>query len=130
MPACASGWSGSGPQVRIIDEEADSATTYRFADNFMNRLMFAILEEYRGDFEKAKAIFLRLVALNNLRADGLLDDWTQPSTEQPEGVSIHPAAIEAAATAPLNSQGDFDAEPFLERAAAIAAEKYTEGTEG
>lgn len=108
-------------RFRVADEEGGPDATSSFADTSMNRFMFAVLDEYPRHSPIAKAIVVRFHALNALGAKGHLDDWAPSSEVEPGAASLHPALLHAAAVAPLNSEGEFDPGPFLDRVAVIAA---------
>jgi hypothetical protein len=86
------------------------------------RLLVPLTLFLRQEYTQAEivSILLRLQALQVLFQEGALDDWAGPDPEDGALFNIHPAAIEAAATLPLDEGDRFDAELFAGQVAQIA----------
>lgn len=102
-------------------------------DTKESRAAFAILDHYR-DHPLREAILYRAMSFQrvvNQHYEEFLS-WTRQATAAeaadsgPGMVMLHPAVIEAVATAPTNKWGVFDPRTFFETVKKIAKEKYPE----
>lgn len=120
---------GPGTYPLTIENEDESLSRLVPTDIPLNRFIFTILDQFGDDRAKTHAIVMRfwafLVLMGEGAGEGVLDDrWMKDSEDDPEAKMLHPAVIEAIATQPLNSDGNFDKERILERIQQIAHEKY------
>jgi hypothetical protein len=107
-------------RLKTNDEDVQS---FRLADIPMNRSGLAIREHCAEDSEKFKAIMMRQFALMRILRANRMKPWVR---EEGGERSIHPAVVEAAAVMPLDSDGAFQVQPFIERVSLIAQRMESE----
>lgn len=79
--------------------------------------LFLRLEYKQGEIV---SILLRLQALQVLFQEGALGEWVSPDAEDEALLDVHPAAVAAAATLPLDEDDRFEAGAFLDQLREIA----------
>jgi hypothetical protein len=89
----------------------------------LGRVLLVIWQLHRGHPHQTSicARVLNFYLLTERTAGTALQRWVIPCTEDPKLVLLHPALIEALATAPLTEQGELPEIAFLASVEAIAA---------
>jgi hypothetical protein len=102
---------------KVSLEDKGKVTTYRFTDNTMNRVMFAVREHFDRGI-KASAFMFRFWALGELMKDSRMRRWTRPDGD--DHSLIFEGVGEAAATLPLHVKTlKFNADAFFSRVEAL-----------
>ncbi len=86
------------------------------------RLLVPLTLFLRQEYAQAEivSILLRLQALQTLYRDGALAAWAGPDPTDEALLAVHPAAVAAAATLPLDAADRFEAAAFLRRVTHLA----------
>lgn len=94
----------------------------------LHRAVFGVMDHYKNHPQR-EAISTRLGAfyflVNDVRETGRWDKW-QKASDDPEAKLLHPAVVEAIATAPLTQYGGFEVNSFFAAVEKIAKEKYSD----
>ena len=104
----------------VISDDKESQE-FVLTDNPLNRATLAIREQCGDDGEMFQAVMYRLFALMKVLDNKKIQRWTRVSAKKSDGIEIHPAVLEAAASLPLNKRGRFQVQGFLKAVEAIAA---------
>lgn len=103
----------------IIRRDAGEDLELRLMDTPLNRVLLTLRECYDDRLDYVSASW-RVLALGAVLTDPRLAPWVHATG--PEDWELHDAIIAAAATAPLNAQGDFRIAPFCAAAERWVAE--------
>jgi len=125
MKAARKGVRPELPGVKIVEEDG-SVSEYQFKDTAHERLIASVLAHYKNRSSEALRALVRVNAVMKLAQSGALGQWGRPNPDTPES-QIHPAVIEAAATARLTKDAMFPLPEFLREVHRIAREKYPDG---
>jgi hypothetical protein len=90
-------------------------------DHPVNRMMFAAQEYFADDEETWLTFMCRVSALMRLMQQGVLAAWVEP-TEDGSAPEVEDAVLYAAADVPLNKNGIFPRQVFLQRVWQLASE--------
>ena len=90
----------------------------------IDRGLEALSEEYGNDSEKLKSITHRITALFSFLEDSM--ELVGGKRKFRKGYSFHTAVLEAAAEHPVESDGTFEENGFLDRVKRIREERYGE----
>ena len=111
--------------AKVRDQFVLTGTTVSPIDNPLNRSVFAVLEHYKDD-PRQPFFYGRVLAfyflVNDVGEEGF-KKWMKPS-DVDDSVMLHPAIVEATASAPVDRNGQFEREQFFAIAERIAKEKY------
>ena|SRR5215469_1116293 len=92
----------------------------------LNRGAFAVLEHCGKDSTRFMRTMTRILAFMRISTHQRMSEWSK-TAEDPEAIMFHPAVIETAACALLNSKADFDPAKFFAEVAKLAStSKYSE----
>ncbi len=111
--------------AKVRDQFVLTGTTVSPIDNPLNRSVFAVLEHYKDD-PRQPFFYGRVLAfyfLVNDVGEERFKKWMKPS-DVDDSVMLHPAIVEATASAPVDRNGQFEREQFFAIAERIAKEKY------
>ncbi len=91
-------------------------------DTSLGRVLLVIWQLHRGHPHQTSicARVLNFYLLTERTAGKAVERWIMPCTEDPKLVLLHPALIEALATAPLTEQGELSETVFLDSVEALA----------
>ena len=104
-----------------IREDGGNISQIVFTDHPTNRVIFAIKERYRGDTDKFFSVATRIFAIGNILRDPSMSKWVKSTGEN---VELHTAVVAAAATVPINSEGEFNLDEFKSKVEELATTKY------
>jgi hypothetical protein len=115
----------------LLQEENGDTTSILLKNTPINRAFLAIAQHFRSSAWSATdesdgcarftSVHLRFRAIANVMKHPLAKNWRRGFN----GEGTHEAVVDAAATAELNGNGEFDPKQFFELVEKIAAEKYS-----
>jgi len=98
-------------------------------DTPVNRGAFAVMNHYR-EHPQREAVFVRVMAfffLMNRLDEEQWKRWCKPESGPNDGrMMVHPAVMDAVATAPLNTYGQFEPSEFSALVQRLIEDKYAE----
>lgn len=94
---------------------------YEMETDPQKRAILAAIEFFGFDEAGCQGFLLRFRSLVKFLADGKLSDWMIRDPRNPEVEGVHQAVLLAAASEPLNEEGEFSLESLLARVQDIAA---------
>lgn len=95
---------------------------FNFTDIPANRALMAMRDHFGPDTNSFVAAAMRFFALHRLWPHERMKKWVKPSPEEPDVVLMHDAVFQAAATLPLDDNGEFAEKAFFDRVEELAAE--------
>lgn len=113
--------------VTIVDDDDNSATEGTFTDNPLNRFGSLMAQKYRDrDPNEFASLMMRIFAfMHALQSPGVCEEFMKDDGTG-ERVGIHPALVDIAATFPMEPDGNFEINGFVEATKIVATEKYSD----
>lgn len=102
--------------VSIQNEVTGDVDAIRFRDTVVSRVIFSVKDHFGAGSLKWKAFMMRYWALQDLQDDKRMERWTRSKGDE---ILFFEGLIEAAASLPLDDQGDFDANQFFAEVEAL-----------